>query len=341
MLLEDVNLLKKMADSQTLMSKIIEKVQQFIDRHDLIKPHSTIIVGLSGGPDSVFLLHVLKHLQVRYGITLIAAHLDHQWRENSHRDLLFCKALAESMNCQFIGTQASTIALKKTSNGSREELGRLLRRQFFEDCAIAHNAQAIALAHHADDQQETFFVRLMRGATITGLSSIRPLYDNYIRPLLGIYKAEILEYLQQHNLPFLEDHTNLLDTFLRNRIRNQVIPALRNSDNRFDINFSKMLTHLQETELYLDRLTEKAVLEIIQEQDNTPVIMIEKFLASDPFLHNRLLLKWLCLADIPFSPSTAFFDEITHFLQRPGSGEHAVHLGWKIVKNNNRAYILS
>lgn len=143
-------------------SSLVDTVAHFIAQHDLITPNRTIIVGLSGGPDSVCLLSLLKKLASSYEITVIAAHLDHGWRTQSGQDAAFCKEFAESLGVTYIQAHASEIKLTKPYNGSKEEQGRMLRRQFFETVAADTNAHAIALAHHQDDQQETFFLRMIR-----------------------------------------------------------------------------------------------------------------------------------------------------------------------------------
>jgi tRNA(Ile)-lysidine synthase len=322
-----------------LMSDLIYKIQHFIETYLLIKPHTTLVVGLSGGPDSVFLLIALKALQKNYTITLVVAHLDHEWRKESAQEALFCQELALKFDCPFVMQKASAIRLKKVYNGSREELGRHLRRQFLEETALSYNAEGIALAHHADDQQETFFIRLMRGASIAGLSSIRSSNGIYIRPLLSVHKTEILEYLHEQRISYLEDPTNKLDIYLRNAVRNNVIPVLRKTDNRFDKNFSKMVDHLRETDLFLDRLAHATFQEITVNRDGSLWLDSEKFFTVDAFLHDRLILLWLCQAGVPFTPSTTFFHEIIRFLQQPGSKTHAIHVGWKLIKKNGFACI--
>lgn len=320
-------------------NNILITVKSFVESHNLIKPHDTIILGLSGGPDSVFLLYFLKNLQQEFNLTIIAAHLDHEWRTKSHLDNIFCKNLADSLDITYISTKASDIKLIKKTSGSKEELGRLLRRQFFQDLANKYNAQSIALAHHADDQQETFFIRLLRGASISGLAGIRPKHGLYIHPLLNIKKQEIINYLNNNNIKYLEDYTNNLDIYLRNKIRNYTIPALRYCDSRFDINFAKTLDNIQQTEDFLVRITNSTFKEITQEQDNIIILDINKFLSCDKFLYTRLILLWLCKAQVYFVPSTALFKEILKFLKQKDSGKHLMYNKWHIIKRKNLAFI--
>ena len=165
--------------------------------NSLIPNHSTLIIGLSGGPDSVYLLHQLVFLQKEKNLTLIAAHLDHEWRKDSSKDTNFCQQLCTPMPVTFICKKASELGLSLDYKGSQEEIGRKLRRYFFEQLAQKYKATAIVLGHHADDQIETFFIRLIRGSTIYGLSSMKEkegLYKNIwlTGPAVCVFKGEII-----------------------------------------------------------------------------------------------------------------------------------------------------
>ncbi len=318
---------------------LLSAVRAFIDQHNLITPKSTLIVGLSGGPDSVCLLSLLNKLVSEYKITLIAAHLDHGWRTSSAQDAAFCKEFAHSLGVKYEEAQASDIQVTKKYNGSQEERGRALRRQFFESLAQTHSASAIALGHHQDDQQETFFLRLIRGASIAGLASMRPQHGVYIRPLLTLHKQEIVEYLHAENLPYVVDATNKDTTFLRNAIRQSVLPTLRTQDERFDKNFKKALAHIQQTELFLERTAHTVYAKITKEQDGMLLLDYEKLLAVDPFLHHRLLLLWLTAARVPFTPSTAYLNEIMRFLHNSGSAHH-ISNEWTLEKDRIHARLV-
>ncbi len=310
---------------------MIGKILSYINKHALIKPNATIVVGLSGGPDSVCLLHALKKLQPKFNLILIAAHLDHEWRVNSADDVLFCKEFAQSLGIEFTQSKASQIDTQKKYNGSQEEQGRLLRRAFFKSVADQYKADSIALGHHQDDQQETFLLRLIRGASIAGLAGMKPQDKEYIRPLLGLYKKDIHEYLESNNLTYMHDSTNESDAFLRNALRLKVLPALKLCDRRFDKNFEKTHAHVQETDAFIARLVQKVFEDLAKTKDGEIWIDIQKLLATDPFLHHSLLLTWLCAAQVPFTPSTGFFEEIIRFLKNSGS-QHQPEKTWKIVK---------
>lgn len=312
---------------------MLSLVTAYIDKHNLLKPHTTVVVGLSGGPDSVCLLHILYKLKDHYTIKLIAAHLDHEWREESHEDALFCANLAQHLGIPFVSAKASNITLEKKPRGSQEELGRMLRRCFLESVTQEHSASAIALGHHYDDQQETFFIRFIRGASIAGLASMRPQSGIYIRPLLFLTKAQILDYLKEHTLSYRQDYTNLSESYLRNRIRHILLPAFRQCDTRFDTTFASTLNNIQETDNFLERYAQKAFDSSAHMREGRLWLDKEKFFSLDPFLYPRILVLWLCRANVPFTPTNRFFNEIIRFIKRPGSGSHRMHPTWSLVKD--------
>ena len=155
----------------------------------------------------MFLLHVLNFIQKQNTqlnkilktnnpqIKIIATHLDHQWRAESWRDVEFCAQLCQNLEIEFIARKAEELNLEIKFNGSKEELGRKMRRALFAQILKEKNADFIALAHHLQDQQETFFLRLLRGSSLSGLCCMQEIDGNYIRPLLGIDKKDIFEYL--------------------------------------------------------------------------------------------------------------------------------------------------
>ena len=312
-----------------------DKIASYIDKHDLIDADSTVIVGLSGGADSVALLYFLNTLRPRYNLKLIAAHLDHQWRANSSDDAVFCQSLAEKLGIEFVARTVSDllliqkISIRKTS--SKEEQGRNLRRAFFEDIAQTYNAKTIALGHHADDQQETFFLRLIRGASVAGLAAMKPKNGLYIRPLLECSKSELIEYLNQRRQSHCEDSTNNDTNYLRNAIRHKVIPAFELSDHRFHGTFKKTLQSLQETDKYLEKIVNEHLAKIAHSSNGTIVLHGEELLKIDAFLHPRILVAWLSNTGVPYTPSTAFFNELMRFIRNSGK-KHLINGSWGLKK---------
>lgn len=318
---------------------IHNKIKSFIVKNHLIKSGQSIVVGLSGGPDSVFLLYFLASLRETYNISLIAAHLNHEWRPQANQEQQDCATLAQTLNIPFVAAKRSELSLPFKHNGSQEEYGRKMRRHFFEHVLREYNADAIALAHHAQDQEETFFIRLIRGASLTGLTAIKPQHGLYIRPLLETHKTDILAWLHENNIAYATDHTNKSSDYLRNRIRMHVLPALRTCDDRFETNFITTLNRLKSTEQFLEQLTHKTFEEISCIKDNQRHINIPQLLALDEILRSRILVHWLITENVPFPTTHAFLDELMRFLQNKNGGTHATHKKWSLVKKQSMAFV--
>ncbi|TET06056.1 tRNA lysidine(34) synthetase TilS [Candidatus Dependentiae bacterium] len=319
---------------------IVQQIWNFIQKHKLLPPGSRVILGLSGGPDSVFLLHFLADLAGKNMISLIAAHLDHEWRAESTKDALFCQTIAQTIGIKFISTKASELNLPFKREGSLEELGRKIRRYFFEKVCAEEQANCIALAHHLQDQEETFFIRLLRGTTLTGLTGMWPKYGLYIRPLLETNKNDIIHYLESHGISYLIDPTNIEKFYLRNRIRNTVIPTLQETDKRFDVNFLKTIHHLQKAEKFLEQLTQETFAKVTQQENGKCILLLTSFFQLDPFLQKRVILHWLITEKVPFKPSEGLLNEILRFVQGPDSKKHQIHRFWILVKRKNQLSIV-
>ena len=297
-------------------------------------PQSTLIVGLSGGPDSVALLHLLQRCQRTLGYQIIAAHLDHEWRTNSQADATFCQELTQEWGITIVVMKASELTIQPKINGSKEALGRALRQQFFQEIAQKYTAPKIILGHHLNDQLETFLIRLIRGSSLSGLGGMQSVSGMYLRPLLQITKAQILSYLTEHNLEYVIDPTNYSDLFLRNRIR-KVIPNLQAIDHRLEQNFDRTLTQIQQANQFIARQTKIA----LEQVSLNSQINLNLFFALDPFLQNQVLLAWLYQHKVQFTPSESLVTEIFKFLNSHQGGSHQIHPTWSLEKKQQQVAI--
>lgn len=321
--------------------KTFNTVDAFAAKHTLFSPGQTIIVGLSGGPDSVFLLHYLMHKKEAYNLNLIAAHLNHEWRDSAQADADFCADLCTTLGITFVSKKISELGIHIKPSGSKEQDARRARQAFFARLTHEYGADAIALAHHKDDQEETFFIRLFRGTSLSGLVGMQPKNAPYIRPLLGIGKQEILAWLAERNIGFAIDPTNVSHDFLRNRIRHKLMPTLNEIDARFSNSFTNTLERLQETERFLVQLTEQYFNDIARfdAKLNSYTICKATFLALDPVIRYRLLIHWLALEKVPFPVTQAFLDEIVRFIEQPENKTHTIHHAWELVKKKGIFYL--
>ena len=206
---------------------IIDAVELFLEKYNLLKPKNNIIVAFSGGYDSMCLLDVMKELAAKYDLNLCAVHLNHGWRgEESDKEEENCKNFCSDIN--FYSEKLSP-DIPHTETAAREA-----RYEFFEKCAKKFNSKVILTAHNANDNAETVFYRITRGTGITGLEGINETRGIYYRPLLNIYRADIEKYCTDKNLTPNIDSSNFNTEFARNKIRCEIFPKIRETIPDFE-----------------------------------------------------------------------------------------------------------
>lgn len=210
---------------------MINRVKQYMLDNNMASPGQRVIIGVSGGPDSMALLHILKELRECLDISLAAAHLNHQIRPEAEAEEAYVKMICQEWQVPCYVRQADVLELAARSKKTVEEAGRDARYQFFSDLLTELPAHRIATAHHQDDVAETVLLHLIRGTGIKGLRGIMPVSGAIIRPLLGVDRTAVLEYLEQNHISYCTDQSNYDTGYLRNRIRLQLIPLLREQYN--------------------------------------------------------------------------------------------------------------
>lgn len=219
----------------------LKKVQHFIHSNRLFQSKDSILVGLSGGADSVVLLHILLKL----GYKCVAAHCNFHLRgEESDRDETFVANLVQTYGVLYKKVDFDTVGFAKTNKISIEMAARKLRYDWFDCVARETDCQVIAVAHHKDDSIETMLLNLIRGTGLRGLTGIEPKRDNITRPLLCCTRKEIEHYASENKLEYVTDSTNLSSDYSRNKIRNQLLPLME------DINPSVRQTLFENTERF-------------------------------------------------------------------------------------------
>ena len=214
------------------MWKTEQKVKTYVEKFHMIEPGDTIVLGISGGADSVCLLKILSKWKESWGISLKAVHVHHQLRgKEADDDEAFVRRLCEGEGivCQVFHEDVQGIANREKKG--LEEAGRLARYRCFTKVCEEVGGGKIALAHHQDDLAETMLHHLVRGTGIAGLCSLKPVSGNRIRPLLCLGKEEILAYLEEAGQSWRTDSSNLEDDYTRNRIRHHVLEELKTEVN--------------------------------------------------------------------------------------------------------------
>ncbi|MDD5107242.1 MAG: tRNA lysidine(34) synthetase TilS [Desulfuromonadaceae bacterium] len=258
--------------------------------HHLFSPGDTLIVAYSGGGDSTALLDLLSRLP-DFNLSLVVAHLNHRLRgAESDADEEFCRAVAVQQALPF-ECRSVDVKLLAAENGlNLEDAGRRARIEFFDDICKKYRASSVVLAHHADDQAETVLMRLLRGSGMSGLSGIA--YRNtrgYVRPLLDITRAEIEHYLRKRDLSWREDASNSDTTYLRNRIRYQLLPQLEEYNPSIRSCLVSTASRIRDAESLLEELTERTFTEICCTEGNQVVSSVARLRTLSVPLQKRVL----------------------------------------------------
>ena len=277
----------------SISSRFLQRTHRFILQHDMICSGEAIVVGFSGGVDSLALLVALYELRHPLDCHLHIAHLDHQLRGDSTSDAELVKQYANLLKLPFTIKKIDIPALIKQRNQSIEALARKERYEFFETVSKKIGATKVALGHQRNDQAETVLMNLLRGAALTGLRGILPIRDGkFIRPLLDFSRTEIEEFVAEQGLQPCDDSTNWDRNFLRNRIRLDLLPLLKRDYNRNIQNTLAQNAELLRAESdYLEDIARKALDACLAEPATHDVVILNRlmFLRHHPALRRRIL----------------------------------------------------
>lgn len=313
---------------------LLDKVRNTIKKYELIDEGDKIVVGVSGGPDSVALLYLLNSLKGELRISLHIAHLDHMLRSDSYKDRLFVEKLAEKLKIPATTTQINVKELAK--QGSLEETARNARLGFLFRVAKQIRTNKIALGHNLDDQAETVLMRIIRGAGLYGLSGILPkrkIAGFYIvRPMLKLRRKEIEAWLKKRKLKSRIDKTNTEDIYLRNRLRNRLLPLLEKEYNR---NINEVLSNMALCVGYDYDYLSRIAMRIAQRFG--PRINLGKFLKLHPAIQNLVLrFKFAEIKGDMRRITFAHIKEINDLiLNRPVNSVVDLPKGVSIIKKKN------
>lgn len=277
------------------------KVKTTIKKYDLIKNGDNIVIGVSGGPDSMTLLNVLIKLKKELNFKITVAHVNHMIREEAEEETKYVKNFCKENNIECFVKKEKVEELAKSNKIGTEEAGRTVRYAFFEEVLEKLNANKIATAHTANDNAETVLMNIIRGSGTAGLKGIEPIRENkFIRPLIECTRDEIEEYCENEHLEPKIDRTNSQNIYTRNKVRNMLLPYIKENFNPNIITSLNRLSELAKQENYF---FEKKVEEIykqilIQEcigkqevHGKSKIILdLKKFNKQDLVIKNRLML---------------------------------------------------
>ncbi len=245
-------------NTKTLTVK--NKVVSALKDYSMAEGASHIIVGFSGGADSLCLLHILNSIKDDYGFSLYAAHVNHGIRgDEANRDADYCRDFCEKIGIEFNLLEIDCVSLAKEKGVTVEECGRNARYDFFNELS-KDSSYRIATAHNANDNAETLLFNLARGTGLKGASGIPRVRDSIIRPLIYCTRDEIEGYCSENDLAFVTDSTNLCDDYTRNKIRHNALPVLTDVNSGAIRNITSFTENIADVCDFLKQTTESAVL---------------------------------------------------------------------------------
>lgn len=269
---------------------MLDQADALIREYDMLPPGTRVLCAVSGGADSVCLLHMLFQ---REDISVVAAHYNHQLRgQESDRDEQFVRELCGKWGIPLMVGRGDVKAFARNEKRSTEEAGRILRYGFLVQTAEAEGCDRIATAHNADDNAETMLLSLTRGTGLTGLTGIPFRRENIVRPLLGMTRREILSYLEQHHIPHREDSSNRDERYARNRLRVKVMPVLRHLNPLAAEHMANTAAQLAEIDRYLDENT-KVFLSQVRESPGRVSLPTDVLFQAPKVLRPRIIFQLL------------------------------------------------
>jgi tRNA(Ile)-lysidine synthase len=273
---------------------LVLQTAQTIHEERLLSSGDKLVIAVSGGPDSMALLHVMYHLSIAHGYHLLVAHVNHMFRgAESDREAETVEQYAAELSIPFCGVAIDVPAYVREHGGNTQAAARELRYRYLHEMAERSGSSAIALAHHADDQVETVLMNLLRGASPSGLIGIqmRRTEKNMelIRPFLRIQKERLLQYCQAEQIPFHVDSSNVSRKYTRNRIRMDIIPQLLEINPKLPEAVDRMAEILREEEHYLNEQTKAAADRIVHFAGASCVVSRKSWIAEPVALQRRLI----------------------------------------------------
>jgi tRNA(Ile)-lysidine synthase len=330
------------------MTNLVKKVQNTIFQHKLFERGNKILLAVSGGPDSATMLHIFSSLQEKYDLELATAHINYGLRgKDSDGDEKFVRTLAEKYGLKIFVHNINVGAIHELPRDRAvhepplqkkyysENYLRDIRYNFFEKIRTENNFDFIAVAHNLDDQVETFLMRIIRGSGLQGMASMKYKNGNIIRPLLSLSRDEIEKYLKENKLKYRIDKTNLQSKYLRNKIRNKLIPYLeKNFNPQIKKTIFSGVESVAEDYALISEMTDKTYSQMKE-------LRVKDILSLSPALQKRVILEAIrekkpALKDI----ESAHVNEIMKIIGSTKSKRQAmVFKGLKVTRSGDRLKI--
>ena len=302
---------------------MLNTVKDYIEKHQIIENKDRVVLAVSGGPDSMALLHLLIQIQQEWGIKIAAAHLNHQLRPAAAAELQYLQSYCAAQKIDFYSRVVDVAAYARREKKSIEEAGRDQRYQFLRELCQQIGYNKVATAHHRDDRAETVLMHLLRGSGIKGLRSIMPVSGSLVRPLLIVGKSDILAYLDENAIKYCHDASNYELQYFRNRIRLELLPLLQEYNPQIFTALNQLADIAAAEDQVLEKETE-ALWEqlIIREQTDKIILNNQQLQALMLAYQRRVVLKVLTEIGGPAGWSLNDIDYVLDLAMMTGSAKY-------------------
>ena len=268
------------------------KVIETIKKYGLIQAKDKIVLGVSGGPDSITMLDILRQIQEEFDFEIVVAHINHMIRKEAIQDEEYVKKYCEKNSIEFFVKRIDVMSVANNRKIGTEEAGRFVRYEFFDEILKQTESNKIAIAHNKNDKIETIIMHLLRGSGLSGLKGIEPIRGNVIRPLIECERKEIEKYCDKNKLEPRIDKTNFENDYTRNKIRNIVIPYI---EKELNPNIIETIDRLSEVVKKEDRYLEKVALDVydkilIKQEPGQIMLELKGFNEQDEVIKSRIIL---------------------------------------------------
>jgi len=319
-------------------------MESALSRRSMLSGGETVLVGLSGGPDSVCLLTVLNTLRDELKLRLYAVYVDHGLRpgETPH-EIEFCRKFCEGSSVILITRSVDVKTYAEGHDMNKQEAARDLRYEIFHEVLADIGADKIALGHTADDQIETFFMRFLRGSGPKGLSGIPPVRTKIIRPLIEIDRGDIERYLDAQGINPILDSSNLKGDYIRNRIRLFFIPEIKKMNPHIVQTVSRTMDILREEENYFDILITKTLMKLISRKSDLRIeLFLVPMVGMDTVILRRVLRRAIDETRGLRGMSFNHIEDSIDLIKRGKAGDRLnLPKGLRIIKNYSTLVITS
>ena len=269
-----------------------DKVIETIKKYELIQAKDKIVLGVSGGPDSITMLDILRQIREEFDFEIVVAHINHMIRKEAIQDEEYVKKYCEKNNIKCFVKRTDVIDIANNKKIGTEEAGRLVRYEFFDEVLKQTGSNKIAIAHNKNDKVETIIMHVLRGSGLSGIKGIEPIRGNIIRPLIECKREEIEKYCDENRLEPRIDKTNFENDYTRNKIRNIVIPYIEKELNPNIIETIDRLSEVVKKEdRYLEKVASNVYEKILIKQEPGQIILeLKEFNEQDEVIKSRIIL---------------------------------------------------